>query len=146
MAGEIVKSEDVSSTELSLTGGTGQVVSSVDTKTPEGKLRLFGALQDSEKIDEHLNEVINLKDVVFQSAQVTDEDTGEVSDVVRTILIDDKGRAFSATSGPLVSSLKTMFSILGDPTSWESPIAIKVSEKKSRRGYRFYQVTPVVGK
>ena len=132
----------VANPSISLTGGTGEVVASFEAESFEDKVKLYNALQDSEKIEDHLNEVIHLKDVVFQASEVVDSKTGEVTPITRTILIDDKGRAISAASTTLASGLRTLFSILGVPGTWDKPLTIKVIQKRSRSGNLFYQVIP----
>lgn len=88
----------VANPSISLTGGTGEVAASFEAESFEDKVKLYNALQDSEKIEDHLNEDIHLKDVVFQASEVVDSKTGEVTPITRTILVDDKGRAISAAS------------------------------------------------
>ena len=132
----------VSNPSISLTGGTGEVAASFKAESFEDKVKLYNALQDSEKIEDHLNEDINLKDVVFQASEVVDSKSGEVTPITRTILIDDKGRAISAASTTLASGLRTLFSILGVPGTWDKPLTIKVIQKRSRSGNLFYQVIP----
>lgn len=140
---ELVQQQDAA---LSLTQGSGNISTSVDMSTEEGKLRVFGALQDSQKIEDHLNEDINLKDVVMQTVDVVNESTGEVDSAVRTTLIDDKGKAYSATSSELVKSLRTMMGIWGEPNTWEKPIKVKVTTGKSRKGFRFFTIVPSLGR
>ena len=132
----------VANPSISLTGGTGEVVASFEAESFGDKVKLYNALQDSEKIEDHLNEDIHLKDVVFQASEVVDSKTGEVTPITRTILIDDKGRAISAASTTLASGLRTLFSILGVPGTWDKPLTIKVIQKRSRSGNLFYQVIP----
>ena len=134
----------VANPSISLTGGTGEVVASFEAESFEDKVKLYNALQDSEKIEDHLNEAIHLKDVVFQASEVVDSKTGEVTPITRTVLIDDKGRAISAASTTLASGLRTLFSILGVPGTWDKPLTIKVIQKRSRSGNLFYQVIPQV--
>ena len=140
---ELVQQQDAA---LSLTQGSGNISTSVDMSTEEGKLRVFGALQDSQKIEDHLNEDINLKDVVMQTVDVVNESTGEVDSAVRTTLIDDRGKAYSATSSELVKSLRTMMGIWGEPNTWKKPIKVKVTTGKSRKGRRFFTIVPSLGR
>ena len=122
----------------------GTVQHFIDTTTQEGKIQLFSALQNAGKLDEHLNEDIPLTNAVAQAVQVTDENTGETNDSVRVILIDDKGKAYAATSPTLASGLNTLFGIFGTPDTWTQPLHIKVVERRSRRGYRFFSIEPAV--
>lgn len=110
--------------------------------TPEGQDMAFAALQSSEPISEHLGEVINLVHFMGQSINVMDEATGEMTVRARTIILDDKGNAYSATSDQLLNSLVTLTAIYGPPAQWSAPKPIVVKEARSRRGFRFFTVVP----
>ena len=110
--------------------------------TPEGQDMAFAALQSSEPISEHLGEVINLVHFMGQTINVMDETTGEMTVRARTIILDDKGNAYSATSDQLLNSLVTLTAIYGPPAQWSAPKPIVVKESRSRRGFRFFTVVP----
>lgn len=110
--------------------------------TPEGQDMAFAALQSSEPLSEHLGEVINLVHFMGQTINVADENTGEMSIRVRTIILDDKGKAYSATSDQLLNSLVTLTAVYGPPAQWSEPKPIVVKEERSRRGFRFFTVVP----
>ena len=124
----------------------GTVQHFIDTSTREGKFKLYSALQNAEKLDEHLNEPLNMTNAVAQAVQVTDDQTGEVSNTVRVIIVTDDGKAYAATSPTLAAGLNTMFGIFGTPNTWDAPLAIKVVERRSRRGFKFFSIEPVVDK
>lgn len=112
----------------------------IDTSTFEGKVKLYSALQNAEKLSDHLNEPLHMVNAVAQSVQVTDEQTGEMTSTARVIIVTDDDKAYSATSPTLLAGLNTMFGIFGTPNTWEKPIAVKVVERRSRRGYKFYSI------
>lgn len=121
----------------------GTVQHFIDTSTREGKIKLYSALQNAEKLEEHLNEPLQMVNAVAQAVQVTSDRTGEVSNTVRVIIVTADNKAYSATSPALAASLNTMFGIFGTPNTWETPLPIKVVERRSRRGLRFYTIEPV---
>lgn len=82
-----------------------------NTETMEGKIALYAALQSSDKVDEHLNEVLHVTNVAAQSIEVADEKTGELNPSIRVIIHAEEGD-FTATSPSLARSFGTMFSIL----------------------------------
>ena len=127
------------------TGDTelGTVQHFIDTSTREGKIKLYSALQNAEKLDEHLNEPLNMTNAVAQAVQVTDDQTGEISNTVRVIIVTDEGKAYAATSPTLAAGLNTMFGIFGTPNTWAEPLCIKVVERRSRRGFKFFSIEPV---
>lgn len=114
-----------------------------NTETMEGKLALYAALQSSDKVDEHLNEVLHVTNVAAQSIEVADEKTGELNPSTRVIIHAEEGD-FTATSPSLARSFGTMFSIFGTPDKWDEPFVMKVVEKKARSGYKFFNIEPVL--
>lgn len=121
----------------------GTVQHFIDTSTREGKIKLYSALQNAEKMDEHLNEPLDMVNAVAQAVQVTDDQTGEVSPTVRVIIVTANNRAYAATSPTLAAGLNTMFGIFGTPNTWTEPLRIKVVERRSRRGFKFFSIEPV---
>lgn len=121
----------------------GTVQHFIDTSTREGKIKLYSALQNAEKLDEHLNEPLAMSNAVAQAVQVTDDQTGEVSTTVRVIIVTADGKAYAATSPTLAAGLNTMFGIFGTPNTWDAPLTIKVVERRSRRGFKFFSIEPV---
>lgn len=120
----------------------GTVQHFIDTSTFEGKIKLYSALQNSEKLSDHLNEPLHMVNAVALSVQVTDEQTGEAFNSVRVIIVTDDDKAYAATSPTLLAGLNTMFGIFGTPNTWEKPLSIKVVERRSRRGFKFYSIEP----
>ena len=120
----------------------GTVQHFIDTSTFDGKVRLYSALQNAEKLADHLNEPLHMVNVVAQSVQVTDEQTGEMINSARVIIVTDDDKAYAATSPTLLAGINTMFGIFGTPNTWEKPIVVKVVECRSRRGYKFYSIEP----
>ena len=123
----------------------GTVQHFIDTSTREGKIKLYSALQNAEKLDEHLNEPLAMVNAVAQAVQVTDDQTGEISNTVRVIIVTANGKAYAATSPTLAAGLNTMFGIFGTPNTWTEPLTIKVVERRSRRGFKFFSIEPVDG-
>ena len=121
----------------------GTVQHFIDTSTREGKIKLYSALQNAEKLDEHLNEPMDMVNAVAQSVQVTDDQTGEISNTVRVIITTADNKAYAATSPTLAAGLNTMFGIFGTPNTWTEPLCIKVIERRSRRGFKFFSIEPV---
>lgn len=120
----------------------GTVQHFIDTSTFDGKVKLYGALQNAEKLADHINEPLHMVNAVAQSVQVTDEQTGEMTNSARVIIVTDDDKAYAATSPTLLAGLNTMFGIFGTPNTWNKPIAVKVVERRSRRGYKFYSIEP----
>jgi hypothetical protein len=121
--------------------GTLALYSSIKTDDKVGQLALLSAISDAEPLNEHVGETIQLKDFVLQATTVVDEQTKEERDAVRIILIDADGTALACVSDGMVKALQNMVAIMGQPGTWDEPLAIKVVEKRSRRGFRFMTIS-----
>lgn len=125
---------------LSLTQGSGQVVSTVDTSTMEGKVRQFDALQDAQPVAHFLGKKIELVDIIMQSVEIADSQTGELNPAVRVILVDKDGQAYSSVSETIVKDVRTLLTVFGAPREWGGPLVVKVEERQGRPGHKFYKL------
>lgn len=98
-------------------------------ETVEQKKNLFNLTSNpSKKVSEMINKKIMLKDVYMEEVFLTDEETGEVNQGIRIILIDDKQEGYVCVSKGIKNSLQKLFSIFGTPNNWEKPIEIEVKQ------------------
>lgn len=110
-----------------------------DTTTMDGKMALYNAMQTADKVDEHLNEPLHVTNVIAQAIEVTNQETGEINPSTRVVIHADEGD-FAAASPTLAHAFGNLFAIFGTPDKWEKPLSLKVVEKKSRRGYKFFDL------
>lgn len=110
-----------------------------DTTTMDGKMALYNAMQTSDKVDEHLNEPLHVTNVLAQSIEVVNRETGEINSSTRVVIHAEEGD-FAAASPTLAHAFGNLFAIFGTPDTWTAPIALKVVERKSRRGYKFFDL------
>ena len=141
MANDIAISEN-NSIE-SFTGGVGRLFTTIRGEDFSAKLALNNAIADAEPIDKHLDKWINLKDIVIQDVEFTDEDesTGEVTTTqgIMVVLVDDQGKAYRAFSNGVFRDLQRLLNILGDPNTWPDPVSVKVVQTVSGKN-RFYNL------
>lgn len=98
-------------------------------ETVEQKKDLFNLTSNPKrKVSEMINKKIMLKDVYMEEVFLTDEETGEVNQGIRIILIDDKKEGYVCVSKGIKNSLQKLFSIFGTPNQWENPIEIEVKQ------------------
>ena len=71
-----------------------------------------------------INKPINVKDVFVEVVTCVNRDTGEVRKCPRTVLIDDKGKSYTAVSLGVFSALRKLFIIFGTPDTWGKPMKI----------------------
>nr|UWF92801.1 MAG: Single-stranded DNA-binding protein [Bacteriophage sp.] len=107
--------------------------------TMDGKMALYNAMQTSDKIDDHLNEPLHVTNVLAQAIEVANQETGEINTSTRVVVHAEEGD-FAAASPTLAHAFGNLFAIFGTPDTWSSPLALKVVEKKSRRGYKFFDL------
>lgn len=110
-----------------------------DTTTMDGKMALYNAMQTDDKVDEHLNEPLHVTNVLAQSIEVVKQETGEIDSSTRVVIHAEEGD-FAAASPTLAHAFGNLFAIFGTPNTWSAPLALKVVEKKSRRGYKFFDL------
>ena len=110
-----------------------------DTSTMDGKMALYNAMQTADKVDEHLNEPLHVTNVIAQAIEVTSQETGEINPSTRVVIHADEGD-FAAASPTLAHAFGNLFAIFGTPDMWDKPLSLKVVEKKSRRGYKFFDL------
>lgn len=110
-----------------------------DTTSTDGKMALYNAMQTSDKVDDHLNEPLHVTNVLAQAIEVVNQENGELSQSTRVVIHSEEGD-FAAASPTLARAFGNLFAIFGTPNTWDKPITLKVVEKKSRRGFKFFDL------
>lgn len=110
---------------------------SLSLSSPADKFRMLNIINNSEPLLEQVGKQIAIKDVVMMTVDVTDQQTGEVGGAVRIVLVTPDNVAYHATSKGIVQSLRQLFNLFGEPTTWKNPVKANVLEKKGRGGFRF---------
>lgn len=80
--------------------------------------------------------VIALRHFIVQPVEIVDPQTGEVSAAPRVVLVDDSGDSYASVSTGVLSSLRTLVGIVGQPGEWEEAIPVVMVEEKTRAGRR----------
>lgn len=128
--------------ELSFVGGAGASISTIDLSTFEGKVKNLNAIQNAQSANDYIGKTLNVTDVIFQQAQFVDEETGEISDGVRTILLLDDDTAVAFASDVIVRSIKTIIATFGSPENWpHHTLPLKVEQRQGKGTHRFYQLS-----
>ena len=130
----------------SMKSGKATVFSSFKADDFATKMVISSAVSSAEAISDHLGETINLANFIVQPIEMTDENTGELVSVPRVILMDDQNKGYYGISTAILSSLQTMTGILGMPHEWPNPVPVQVTEIKTRKGFRAFNMSPVVAK
>ena len=106
--------------------------------TRKSAVAIYNAINSAdESIADHIGEVLEIVDVVAHPVSIADEETGEIIDCLRTVLIDKHGKSYTATSQGITNSLARVFSLIGMPDdgSWKNePVKMKIKQVKTRNG------------
>lgn len=108
-------------------GGQG-AYSSMRSGTMKEKAALYNAMSNpAHKVGDYINKTIRIKDIYVENIELTDEETGEMSNAVRTVLIDVEGDTYQAVSQGVFRSLARLIETFGEPT-WEDGIPCVVRQ------------------
>lgn len=121
--------------EFSNPVNTAMYCSIKDDGSAKSKAAIFNAINSPEKkVADFIGKTIALKDIVAHPIRLLDENTGEVIDAMRMVLIDDKGEGYEAVSSGLVNAVSRILQIFGQPETWSEPIKVEVVQKGTRNG------------
>lgn len=137
----ILSKEDIASVSLvdELKNPMGNFFCSmVDDGSRKSKIAIYNAINSAdESLGDHIGETISVVDVVAHPVQLTNEETGEIVECLRTVLITKEGKSYVAVSQGITSALSKIFSIVGMPTggAWhDEPVKMKIRQVKTRNG------------
>lgn len=123
-----------------LKNGKTPVLSTMDGDDRASRIATLQAMTDSTPLDEVMGEELELANYVVQPVEMPDEETGELVQVPRIILVTSDGKAYHAISGGIFSALKNISSILGMPSkdNDEWPVKVTPSTDRTRKGYKVF--------
>jgi len=138
---QIVVAQDIATVDLveQLKNPNGQFYCSIQNDgTRKSAVAIYNAVSSAdEQLADHINEVLEVINVVAHPVNLVDEETGEMINCLRTVLVCKDGKAYSATSQGITNSLARIFSIVGMPDggAWEKePVKMKIKQVKTRNG------------
>lgn len=98
-------------------------------ETEEEKIMLYNiTTAETEKVSNHIGEVISLKHIYMQSVEIDAEDGEEPTQAIRTILIDENGVGYASMSNGIVRSVQQILNIFGSPATWEEPKKCRIMQ------------------
>ena len=111
------------------------IFTTIEGTDRKSKVAVHNAISaPDKKIAECIGEVIEIKDFVVHEVQVLDENTGELANLLRTVIISTDGTSYEAVSIGIANSLQRLITFLGKPSEWEEPVSVKIKQKKTRNG------------
>lgn len=100
----------------------------------EGKMAVYNAANNPDaKVNDIINKRIELRDVYAETIEVVNEDTGELEQAPRIVLIDADGKSYQCVSAGIFGAIKKLNAIFGEPT-WEPAIPVEVKQVPTKRG------------
>lgn len=113
----------------------GAMVCSIEPSGDRKKdVQIFSALNNPEyRIANFINKRIKVVNVLVEVREIMNVDTGEIDTVPRTVLIDDNGKAYQATSKGIFTALKNAYEVFGK-APWEPPLEIEVKQVAVGKG------------
>lgn len=118
-----------------------QTFCSIEGNTAEERKQIFNAMSKCDyRVADMLNQTITLKDVIIQKYTSVAEDTGEVSEKNRIILIDNEGKTYASASRGLYNGILRLFAIVGMPATWKEPMQVQVCETTTKKGQKTYEL------
>ena len=98
---------------------------SVKAESKDETVALYNATNAPDfRLKSFINKPINVKDIFVEVVTCVNKETGEVRKCPRTVLIDDKGKSYTAVSLGVFSALRKLFTIFGTPDTWDKPMKI----------------------
>lgn len=98
-------------------------------KTDEEKKILFKASNSPEKtLKDCINMTIDLVHVYAEQVTISDEKTGELTEVPRIVLIDKDGIGYGCASFGVYNGISKLMQIFGTPDTWKKPLKIVVKQ------------------
>lgn len=124
------------STSLSLSlGPDGDLIyCSLASETRAERLAAYNmVIADSTPLLEMVKEEILVQHVIAHKVELTDAATGEMTQLVRIILITPEGDAFSCVSFGVLKCLKSLFKLVGQPP-FDPPIKMVPFTVRTKAG------------
>lgn len=84
---------------------------------------------------------MEVSDVLVHKVNVT-TDAGDSEEYIRVVLISPSGETCAFVSNGILSSLRNLIQVFGEP-KWVPPLKIKATLVKTRRGFRTYNLEVV---
>lgn len=105
--------------------------------TRASAVAIYNAVNNKgDSLDDHKGEVLEIVNFAAHPVSLVDENTGEIVNALRVVLIDKKGKNYDAVSQGIASSLQKIIAIVG-MAPWDvEPLKIKVVEQKTRKGFK----------
>lgn len=109
----------------------------------KARVTLFNACTNPMKISDMINKRIEVLHIYAEIIQVVSEQTGEMVNVPRVILIDKQGKGYQAVSIGIYNAVKRMIALFGNPSQWDKPHTVEVQNVSLANGQHTFNLIMV---
>lgn len=109
----------------------------------KARVTLFNACTNPLKISDMINKRIKVLHIYAEIIQVVSEQTGEMVNVPRVILIDEQGKGYQAVSIGIYNAVKRMIALFGSPAEWDKPHTVEVQNVSLANGQHTFNLLMV---
>ena len=94
----------------------------------KAKALVYNAMNNpTHRVGDCINKKLLIKDVLAEVIELENEETGEMQQVPRVVLIDEKGESYQAVSTGIFNAVKKAIAVFGAPT-WDEPLPIVIKQ------------------
>lgn len=119
-----------------ITGGSGGFCS-MQAEDNAAKVTLFNACSNPEKISSMIGKQIKMIHFFVEVIQTVSEQSGELVNVPRVVIIDEKGKGYQGVSIGLYNSVKRVVAMFGLPETWDKAHTVEVQQIELKSGRTF---------
>ena len=94
----------------------------------KAKALVYNAMNNpTHRVGDCINKKLMIKDVLAEVIELENEETGEMQQVPRVVLIDENGESYQAVSTGIFNAVKKAIAVFGAPT-WDEPLPIVIRQ------------------
>lgn len=121
-------------TMLAQDAGTMLCTIEADPNDRETMARVFKALNDpTHRVADFINKEIAVENILIESADILNEETGEIDRVPRVVLISPDGTSYQAVSMGMFNAVKNAFRCYGQ-APWKPALTFAIKQKPVKNG------------
>lgn len=119
-----------------ITGG-GRGYCTMQAVDDRAKVTLYNACSNPLKVADFIGKQIKLMHFYVEIIQTVSEQSGEIVNVPRVVLIDEAGKGYQAVSIGMYNSLKRVVALFGEPGTWNRPHTVEIQQISTKNGRTF---------
>jgi len=101
--------------------------------------KVFELIQTADgQVADLIGKEIAVEHIVAHSVEIVDEETGEVDEADRIVLVTPEGESYSCVSNGIRRSLTMLMALTGKMPPWKPALLLTIRQINTRRGRRTY--------